>query len=165
MLTGVVSVASGATDDDWSACTSAGPFNLAPGDGVEVVFAMLVGGDLADLQANADAAAALYATVPTGVTEGPPPPRFSLLQNFPNPFNPSTTISFDVERSGPVRLEVFDLAGRKVRTLVDRRYEAGRHAVRWNGLDDAGAAVSSGVYLVRYESREGSAMKKAILVK
>lgn len=72
-----------------------------------------------------------------------------LLTNVPNPFNPSTRLRFEVDRSGPVRLEIVDLRGRRVRTLVDGLRTPGRHEVTWNGRDDAGAPVGSGVYRVR----------------
>ena len=72
-----------------------------------------------------------------------------LLPNLPNPFNPSTRIRFELERSGPVRLEVVDARGRQVRTLVDGLRTPGLHEVVWNGRDHGGAPVASGVYRVR----------------
>ena len=72
----------------------------------------------------------------------------------PNPFNPSTVIRFDVAVAGPVELAVFDVAGRRVRTLVHDSREAGSYRVSWNGRDEAGRPVASGVYL--YELRAGS---------
>ncbi|HKK69874.1 MAG TPA: choice-of-anchor V domain-containing protein [Candidatus Krumholzibacteria bacterium] len=72
-----------------------------------------------------------------------------LLTNVPNPFNPSTQIRFELDRGESVRLEIVDLRGRRVRTLVDGPRTPGRHEVTWNGRDDAGAPVASGVYRTR----------------
>ncbi len=73
----------------------------------------------------------------------------ALGQNFPNPFNPQTTIAFDLPRAGQVRLEIVDLRGRHVRTLVNEARAAGSHTVLWNGVDDAGQRVASGTYVYR----------------
>lgn len=72
-----------------------------------------------------------------------------LLPNLPNPFNPSTRIRFELDRSGPVRLEVVDAQGRRVRTLIDGLRTPGRYEVVWNGRDQGGAPVASGVYRAR----------------
>jgi hypothetical protein len=84
--------------------------------------------------------------VPGGSVEAAPI-KTSLHQNTPNPFNPTTSISFDLARDGRVSLRIFDVSGRLVRTLVDRSMKAGlRQSLTWNGLSDAGTRVSSGVY-------------------
>ncbi len=80
------------------------------------------------------------------------PARTLLLQNVPNPFNPETTIRFDLHRTSPVRLELFDVRGRLVRTLVQATLPAARHAVAWNGRDDAGRRVPSGTYIYRLQT-------------
>ncbi len=77
------------------------------------------------------------------------PRVFILHQNAPNPFNPATSISFSLSESRNTRLIVYDTLGRTVRTLVNGPCMAGKHVVRWDGRDDAGAPVSSGVYLSR----------------
>jgi len=85
------------------------------------------------------------------------PTAFSLAQNYPNPFNPSTTIAFSVPADGAaqrVTLAVYDVRGRQVRTLIDAKMEPGRHTVSWNGRDDRGRTVSSGIYL--YTLRTGA---------
>ncbi len=89
-----------------------------------------------------------WSSAPTVVPE-PPLSNFALHQNAPNPFTPGTTIRFELPESGPVHLEIFDVSGRLVRTLVDSDFDAGRHSVDWRGRDDAGQLVGSGVYLVR----------------
>ena len=77
------------------------------------------------------------------------PLRFSLRQNAPNPFNPSTTIGFTVPAAGTVTLTVYNMAGQYVRTLVDATMPAGVHEVTWNGRDSSGRDVASGVYVMR----------------
>jgi flagellar hook assembly protein FlgD len=72
---------------------------------------------------------------------------------YPNPFNPGTTVSFALARSGPVAVRVFDARGRLVRALLDgQSRSAGRHEIAWDGRDAAGQACASGVYLVRVDA-------------
>jgi len=77
---------------------------------------------------------------------------FDLAPNFPNPFNPQTSIGFTLPRAEHVRLDIFDARGRLVRTLVDASLDGGRHTVVWNGLDQDGRSVPSGTYVYRLES-------------
>ncbi len=77
-------------------------------------------------------------------------PRLEL--NYPNPFNPSTSIVFTLDQAGAARLEIYDLRGRLVTVLVDEVLSAGRHEVMWDGMDSSGRAMSSGVYLSRFEA-------------
>jgi hypothetical protein len=85
-----------------------------------------------------------------GVDEPQPAaPRLSLAQNAPNPFRPSTSISYELHRPGVVRLTVFDVHGRVIRDLVHGYRAAALHAVEWDGRDDAGRLVASGVYFYR----------------
>jgi hypothetical protein len=90
---------------------------------------------------------------PPPAPASPPPPRPVLLQNRPNPFNPSTVIRLAVPGPGPAEaaLRVFDVRGRLVATLLSGRLDPGYHDVRWDGRDDRGAAVSSGIYFYRAE--------------
>jgi hypothetical protein len=93
------------------------------------------------------------------------PLQFGLDQNYPNPFNPSTTISFTVPRESHVRLVMHDAAGREIRTLVNEVRSAGNHRVQWDGRDDYGKAVASGVYFSRMESGSFVATQKMTLLK
>ena len=77
------------------------------------------------------------------------PDAFLLHQNYPNPFNPGTQITFALPEAAVVTLKVYDLLGREVKTLVNQRRAAGTHTVRWDGTDEAGNPVASGVYLYR----------------
>jgi hypothetical protein len=88
------------------------------------------------------------------------PVAFALYRNYPNPFNPATTIAFDVPRDGYVRLRVIDILGRAVATLVDEHVTAGRHSIEWKRSDAA-----SGVYFYRMESGDFTAVMKMVLLK
>ncbi len=95
-----------------------------------------------------------------------PPARFALYQNLPNPFNPTTTIMFEVPTSGGhVKLSVYDVSGRLLRVLRDKHYDAGRYEAEWNGRDTRGQALPSGVYFYRLEAEGFGATKKMVLVK
>lgn len=96
---------------------------------------------------------------------GAPPRVTALYQNQPNPFNPQTTIRFDLAHDGRVSLRIYDVAGRLVRILFDEERQAGRDTVVWNGLDDAGAPVGSGLYLVRLATGESLFTRKMLLMK
>lgn len=93
------------------------------------------------------------------------PSHYALAQNRPNPFNPATSIVFDLPRAGRATLRIYDLAGRLVATLADGALAAGRHTLRWDGRDAQGAAVASGVYLYRLESADFTATKRMVLAK
>ncbi len=95
----------------------------------------------------------------------PVPSQYRLSQNYPNPFNPVTTIRYELPKSGSVRLEVFDILGRVVRTLVDQTQEAGYHSISWDGRNDMGEALSSGVYYLRMEAGQYRAVVKMALVR
>ncbi len=90
---------------------------------------------------------------------------FLLRQNYPNPFNPNTTISFNLPRESPVKLVVYDVTGRQVKTLISARYPAGSHQIQWNGRDDHGNAVASGSYAYRIQAGNYIQSKKMMLLK
>ena len=91
--------------------------------------------------------------------------RTALRANVPNPFNPSTTIAFDLARDGRVELTIFDNAGRRVRSLVDGMRTAGPYEVQWNGVDDAGRPVASGVYHARLRADGVDEARPMVLLK
>ncbi len=93
------------------------------------------------------------------------PDNFALFQNYPNPFNPSTTISYQLSAVSDVALKIYDVLGREVRTLVNQGQTAGQHVVQWDGTDQNGRRVASGVYYYRLTTPNGSITKKAVLVK
>jgi PKD repeat protein len=83
------------------------------------------------------------------------PEHFALSQNFPNPFNPETTIRFDLPEEAEVRLELFDVLGQRVKVLVDEERPAGRYRLRWDGRNEMGSEVASGVYFYRLVTADG----------
>jgi hypothetical protein len=93
------------------------------------------------------------------------PRRFSLSQNHPNPFNPETEIGYGLSQASHVNLVVYDLLGRKVRTLVSEHQSAGSQSVIWDGRDEQGAQVASGVYFYRLKAGEFCAARKMIMLK
>jgi hypothetical protein len=97
---------------------------------------------------------------------GAVPTEFALEQNFPNPFNPSTTIRFALPKEAPVTLVIYNMLGVPVRTLVNgENLSAANHQVTWDGKDDAGLTVPSGVYLYRISAGTFQAAKKMTLLK
>lgn len=108
----------------------------------------------------------LHLWIPSTVTAaGDTPMVTRLVGNTPNPFNPQTTIAFDLARRGPVKLELFDVQGRLVRCLVDESLVAGRHEARWDGRDGLGRATASGVYLCRLSADGVMQRRKMTLVR
>ncbi|HXF48151.1 MAG TPA: T9SS type A sorting domain-containing protein, partial [Verrucomicrobiae bacterium] len=93
------------------------------------------------------------------------PTKYELHQNFPNPFNPQTLIKYDLPEAANVRLEVFNILGQKVTTLVDRYEAAGPKSALWDGTDAAGNKVSSGVYFYKLKAGDYLATKKMTFVK
>ena len=89
----------------------------------------------------------------------------ALRGNYPNPFNPETSIRFDLAEAGLVRLHVFDALGQKVQTLVDRSLSAGTHQAVWRGIDQSGRSLSSGMYFYRLEVGSYSRTRKMLLMK
>jgi len=88
------------------------------------------------------------------------------LRNFPNPFNPVTTISFETTNLHEnTRIEIYNLKGQKVKTLVNEELAAGKHSVIWNGADDSGKSVSSGIYFYKMRAGNYTSTKKMILMK
>lgn len=93
------------------------------------------------------------------------PETFVLHQNYPNPFNPSTKIEFSLPRRTKVTLDIYNIAGRRVRGLVDEELSSGHWSIVWNGEDDNGVEVASGVYLYRLRTSEYTQTKKMVIVR
>jgi hypothetical protein len=93
------------------------------------------------------------------------PKSIELAQNYPNPFNPSTTIRFGLPDEGKVKLVVYNVLGQKVKELLNESRGAGYHTVIWNGKNETGQQVSSGLYIYRVESAKGAVSKKMLLIK
>lgn len=88
-----------------------------------------------------------------------------LNQNYPNPFNPVTSIDFKLPKRMKVSLVIYDVLGKKVRTLLDGDQNPGAHKVYWNGTNDYGQVVSSGIYFYRLEAESFTATRKMMLMK
>ena len=100
------------------------------------------------------------------VEKGPNvPSSFSLSNAYPNPFNPTTNIKFNLAKNENVRLVVFNILGQKVKTLVNGDMKAGEYTATWDGRDEFGSTVASGIYFYRLESQSFNATKKMILMK
>ncbi len=88
-----------------------------------------------------------------------------LRPNYPNPFNPETIIRYQLARTAEVRLEIYNLVGQKVTTLVDKKLSSGAHSVTWHGLDALGRPVASGVYIYRLQTDSFVESKKMLLLR
>ncbi|MGB5105080.1 MAG: M6 family metalloprotease domain-containing protein [Candidatus Zixiibacteriota bacterium] len=113
---------------------------------------------------TADLAVSLVADVDDYTYDNVLPGSYSLDQNFPNPFNPSTRISFDLPKSGLVHLTVFNILGEKIEDLVDGYLPAGKHSITWQPNND-GTPLASGVYLYKLNTEEASISRKMLLLK
>lgn len=111
---------------------------------------------------NVDGTTSLHGPVKA---EAPVPKDFKLVQNFPNPFNPATTMRFDLPKVVQVKLEIYNVLGQKVRTLIDREMEPGYHEMMWDSKNDIGMLVASGVYYYRLIAGDFQDVKKMALLK
>jgi subtilisin family serine protease len=145
---------------DCSVIITTGPFDIAPGESVIAAFAILGGTSLAEIQDNAAAAIARYGGITAADDDPVRPDEFFLSQNYPNPFNAQTAIEFSIPTAGDVRLEAFDLLGRKVTVLIDEKLESGYHSVIWDCSD-----LSTGVYFYRLTVGDNTAVRKMTLIK
>ncbi|MFA8343219.1 MAG: T9SS type A sorting domain-containing protein [Rhodothermaceae bacterium] len=96
--------------------------------------------------------------------EGSIPEGYGLYQNYPNPFNPSTTIEFEINEGKEVRLEIYNMLGRKIKTLLEGYRPAGRYKVKFN-ISDQGLSLGSGVYIYRLKAGQYNAVKKMVFLK
>jgi flagellar hook assembly protein FlgD len=93
------------------------------------------------------------------------PLNVTLKGNYPNPFNPETTIQYSVKETANVKIDVYNTKGQKVKTLVNEQKVAGDHTALWQGKDDSGNDVASGVYFYRLTSQNNTTAKKMLLIK
>lgn len=163
LLRGDISEPVADTPDDWSALVSSVVSLPADGGQAVVAYALVIGGSLTELEAAFDAASEAYGS--GGPTDPDLPPAVTLAQNVPNPFNPGTEISFTVAEKGPVDLAVYDLRGRRLRTLVSESRPVGKQTVTWDGRDDDGQRVPSGIYIYKYAAGGRVIARKMTLLK
>ena len=93
------------------------------------------------------------------------PLDFVLDPNYPNPFNPSTTINYTMAQGARVSIKVYNVSGQLVATLIDSYQPQGHHFVKWNGKDAAGKAVTSGMYLVKMVTGDFNQVNKMTLLR
>lgn len=93
------------------------------------------------------------------------PKSYELSQNYPNPFNPITTIKYQLPKSTEVSLKIYNVLGQLVRTLVDEKQFAGYYSIRWDGKDDSGRAVASGIYLYTLRTKEFVKTRKLVIIR
>ena len=93
------------------------------------------------------------------------PTEYALSQNFPNPFNPTTTISYSIPEKSEVKLTIYNLTGKRITDLVQGQVNTGIYSLNWDGTNDTGHPVSSGLYLYTLETANFRAMKKMIFMK
>ncbi len=126
---------------------------------------MAAGGSTADITAMKALPAGFTAVLGIDQKPGAVPAQYSLEANYPNPFNPSTTIKYALSAAGVVKLVVYDLLGREVRTLVNGNMPAGNQSVQWDGKNANGSTVGSGVYFYKLTVGSFTATKKMTLLK
>ena len=107
----------------------------------------------------------IFVALPTGITNQIlKPESFILNQNYPNPFNMETIISFSVGESNSVKLEIFDILGRQVSRLLDKKLEPGQYQVKWDGKNSNGIKATSGMYFYRLDYNGRSEIKSMVVV-
>lgn len=93
------------------------------------------------------------------------PLAFNLEQNYPNPFNPQTNISFQVNHPSKVKIDIYNIKGQKVKSLINDNLQAGKHSLVWNGKDERGSEVASGIYFTKIKTAYGNKTIKMVLMK
>ncbi len=164
LLGGQISKSTAAQPDDWSALTSAIVSLAADGGQAVVTYALVVGSSLTEIQDAVDAANEAYDPLPPTIPDTPAR-IVHLAQNTPNPFNPGTEIKFTVPQEGHVDLAVYNLAGRRIRTLVSGTLPAGDRTTTWDGRNEAGLMSPSGMYFYRYVTNGNTIARKMTLVR
>ncbi len=145
-----------------------GPFTINPGEDITVSFALIAAQSQAELETSASQAQQMWDNVISDINtkeESPLIQAFYLTQNYPNPFNPSTTIEFNITQNDHVELIVYNLMGQKIKTLVDEKRNGGKYQVTWDGNNNDGIKVASGVYICRLKVGDFKAFRKMILIK
>jgi len=93
------------------------------------------------------------------------PDKHSLHQNYPNPFNPPTPLRYDLPEQGHVRITIYDMLGRDVKTLINEYQDPGYRSIIWDATNDYGKPVSAGMYLYQIQAGEYNSTKKMVLLK
>jgi hypothetical protein len=154
--------------DDYHVTSGAGPFALAGGEDIVVTVRFAPGGTgwsdcVVETGSPICPDVFCRGAVPTGVADRAP--AFVLHPNYPNPFSQATVIAYELHRASDVRLEIFDIAGRRVRTIVERRMAPGTYQQPWDGRDARGRIVASGIYFYRLHVGEAVLTRKLVVVR
>jgi hypothetical protein len=152
-----------------STYTGIGPVDIATGDSISFGIAALAASSIYELEYVASEIRNFWDThFPEELGNGNEetlPGVFALHQGYPNPFNPVTSIRYDIPEAANVQVSVYSLLGQKVKTLVNGAHQPGFYAVQWNGTNDQGSPVASGMYICRIHADRFNAVKKLILMK
>ena len=143
------------TGANGSAMLSVAPFDLIPHHSIPFMYSLIVATSLSDLVTTAGTIQSIYDTAfaleYVGIDDQAQQQSYRLVSNYPNPFNPSTTIAYELPQASQVSLKVYDISGRFVISLNDAPQQAGYHTSHWNGLDHLGNQVSTGVYFAQLQ--------------
>ena len=154
---------------DVSNYVGVGPVDIAQGDSISFGIATLAASSIYELEYVAGEIHAFWETnFPEELSaqdEAILPIEFAMHQNYPNPFNPVTSIRYDIPSTSNVVISVYSLLGQKVKTLSNSVHQPGFYSVQWNGTNDTGSAVSSGVYICKINAGRYTSIKKMILMK
>jgi hypothetical protein len=150
-LKGILGTQTPSPSDDWSTIVSIGQYTLYPGESVVFAVAVLGGEDESDIQSNYDNAKSHYGLVGAEEKEVPHrgPTRFTISKIYPQPFSSKVFIEYTVPHDSWVTIEVYDVVGRKISTLIHSRHSSGRYTGMWNGTGKDGSHAGSGVYFCR----------------
>jgi hypothetical protein len=166
-MNGTLRVLSGASQKDWSALVSYGPFSLAPGQSDSVAYGVVGADNLTELQANVDTARVHLGW--TGIAGDTPvrtvPRAFALYQNSPNPARGEARIEYALDTPGPACVRIYNLSGQLVRTLVDETKEAGAYTTKWDGHDSQGRRTANGIYFYRLNASGRSITRKMVVLR
>jgi hypothetical protein len=152
-----------------STYTGIGPVDIAAGDSISFGIAAIAANSIYELEYVASEIRNFWDThFPEELGnegEAALPQVYALHQNYPNPFNPVTSIRYDIPEAANVRVDVYSILGQKVKTLASGTHQPGFYAVQWNGTNDLGHPVASGMYICRINADQFNAVKKLILMK
>lgn len=142
-------------------------FDMTPGDSIRFATLILASETLEGLDHQAEMAMQrLFDLTIVGIQDDTQLPiRYVLHQNYPNPFNPKTTIRFDIPQVSDITLEIFNIKGQKVRTLAQNKMHTGFHSIQWDGTNDQGIPLASGMYFYRLDTGKFRSVKKLVLMK
>ena len=164
--------------NDFYFLLSYGPMTLKPGETIHFPVVLVQANEVNDFEDNLDDAEEFFneemggislpkqsLSAPTASAAGLVPEAFQLHQNFPNPFNPETQIRFDLAEATAVEIQIYNALGQFVRTLVAKSYPAGTFTVTWDGRDESGVILPSGIYFYRITAGNFQAQRKLLFLK